>query len=403
MTEAGRLAAELALLVLVALPAGAGLYLGVLALLSVRPAASKSGSPSLRFTVVVPAHNESVGIAQTVKSLLALDYPETLRRVLVVADNCTDDTADQARAAGAEVLVRTNAERRGKGYALELAFEKVLEAANADAVVVVDADTVVSPNLLSAFSARLAAGARAVQAHYGVQNPEASWRTRLMRIALSMFHQVRSIARERLGVSAGLRGNGMCFSVAALREVPHDAYSLVEDLEYGVKLGRAGHRVFYAHDADVLGEMVSGEQASRSQRTRWEQGRAQMRALYGWPLLREGLRKKSGLLIDLALDVLVPPLSQLVVALVGLTLVLLALFLFLGVGQWALTALSLGLSSIGLYVFAGWAHSGTGARGLLDLALAPLYVVWKLRLRLTGGGKKQGEWVRTTREGEPKA
>lgn len=403
MTEPGRLAVEAALLAVALLPAGAGLYLGVLALLSMRPRAPTPGAPHLRFAVVVPAHDESAGIGQTVHSLLSLDYPAALRRVLVVADNCSDDTAAQARAAGAEVLERTDTQRRGKGYALACAFEALLAEGTADAVVVIDADTVVSPNLLNAFSARLEAGARVAQAHYGVQNPEASWRTRLMRIALSMFHQVRSIARERLSVSAGLRGNGMCFSLSVLREVPHDAYSLVEDLEYGVKLGRAGHRVVYVHEADVRGEMVSGEQASRSQRTRWEQGRAQMRALYGWPLIREGVRRRSALLIDLALDVLVPPLSQLVVALGLLTAAAFGLVAVTGVGAWALSAGALGLSSVGLYVLAGWAHSGTGARGLLDLALAPVYVVWKLRLRLKGAGQKQAEWVRTTREGEPRS
>ena len=401
MTEVGRLAVEAALFFLALLPAAAGVYLGVLALLSARPQAPTAGAPHLRFTVVVPAHNESAGIGQTVRSLLALDYPAALRRVLVVADNCADDTAVQARAAGAEVLERTDTQRRGKGYALETAFAQLLAEGTTDAVAVIDADTVVSPNLLQAFAARLEAGARVAQAHYGVQNPEASWRTRLMRIALAMFHQVRSIARERLGVSAGLRGNGMCFSLAVLREVPHDAYSLVEDLEYGVKLGRAGHRVVYVHEADVLGEMVSGEQASRSQRTRWEQGRAQMRALYGWPLVREGLRRRSALLIDLALDVLVPPLSQLVAALVLLTAVAWGLVALSGVGVWAAAAGALGLFSVGLYVLAGWAHSGTGARGLVDLALAPVYVAWKFRLKLTG--KKQAEWVRTTREGEPRS
>ena len=97
-----------------------------------------------------------------------------------------------------------------------------------------DADTLVSPNLLRAFAARLDAGAAAVQARYGVRNPDASWRTRLMAIAFALFHDLRSLGRERLGLSAGLRGNGMCFSTRLLREVPHQAFSVVEDLEYGL-------------------------------------------------------------------------------------------------------------------------------------------------------------------------
>ena len=378
-----------------------GGYLGFLALLSVPPKApAVPNPPTLKFDFVVPAHNESVGIVQTVTSLKAVDYPKELFRVVVVADNCSDDTAERARGAGAVVLERQNAELRGKGYALEHAFKQVLSDGVSDAVVVVDADTVVSSNLLHAFGARLTAGSVAVQAHYGVQNPNASWRTRLMRIALSMFHQVRSIGRERLKVSAGLRGNGMCFRMSLLREVPHDAYSLVEDLEYGIKLGRRGFRVAYAWDADVLGEMVSGEAASRSQRKRWEEGRAQMLKLAGWPLLRDALAQKSGLLFDLSMDVLVPPLSRVVgLAVVG-SIASSALLVFTGHGALAASAFGFALFGVGLYGFAGWLHSGTGLRGLLDLAFAPAYVAWKIALSLQGSKKKSNEWVRTTREGE---
>ncbi len=404
MTSALAVAAAAALAVLAVPVVTWGLYLGTLGLLSRRlPPPAAPAPPTLRFDLVVPAHDEAAGIGATVKSLLALDYPAALRRVLVVADNCTDDTAAKAREAGAVVLERSDAERRGKGYALAHAFAQSQADGVADAVVVVDADTLVSPNLLHAFAARLAAGEVAVQAHYGVQNPGASWRTRLMRIALAMFHQVRGVARERLQVSAGLRGNGMCFGAPLLREVPHDAFSLVEDLEYGIRLGRRGYRVAYAAEADVLGEMVSGEKASRSQRHRWEHGRAQMLRLHGWPLMRDALAQRSALLFDLAMDVLVPPLSRVVafgVLGAGAAAVLVA---FTGSGQVAAAAFGASLAGVAVYVVAGWWHSGTGLRGLLDLALAPAYVAWKVLLAVQGRAtKKPTEWVRTTREGETK-
>ena len=289
-------------------------YTMLLTLASGRRESPPYAAPKTRFDVVIPAHDEEEGIAATVKSLLGADYPEAMRRVIVVADNCSDATAARAEAAGARVLVRTSAELRGKGYALAHAFERSLADGFADAVVVVDADTTVSPNLLRAFDARFAFGADAVQAEYGVRNPLASWRTRLMVIALALFHVLRSLGRERLGVSAGLRGNGMGFDVALLREVPHDAFSVVEDLEYGIRLGLAGHRVHYVQEARVLGEMVSSESASRSQRTRWEAGRFAIARTHAPRLVGQALRRRDPVLADLAMDVLVPPLTWLVLS-----------------------------------------------------------------------------------------
>jgi cellulose synthase/poly-beta-1,6-N-acetylglucosamine synthase-like glycosyltransferase len=328
-----------------------------------------------------------------------VEWPAALTSVVVVADNCADQTAARAAAAGARVLERTSASQRGKGYALALAFETLLAEGGTDAIVVVDADTVVSKGLLTAFAARLERGATAVQADYGVRNPDASWRTRLMAVALGMFHVLRSRGRERLQTSCGLRGNGMCFSAALLREVPHDAFSVVEDLEYGIRLGEAGHRVHYADEAHVYGEMVSSERASRSQRQRWEGGRAKMRREHGLRLLLAGLRASNRVLFDLGCDLLVPPLASLV-ALVALGLGLSALVAALAGGSVLPTVLfAVGLSALVAYVLRGWALSGTGARGLRDLLFAPVYVAWKVALLVAPGRARPSEWVRTTREG----
>jgi 1,2-diacylglycerol 3-beta-glucosyltransferase len=387
------------LLVLLALPVlTASGYLLLLTLLSGEKQAPPRVTPRLKFDVIIPAHNEEAGIARTVANLSAVDWPVALRRILVVADNCSDATAQRAREAGATVLVRHDQQLRGKGYALQHAFEHSLKEGFADAVVVVDADTEVTPNLLHAFALRLEAGAQAVQAHYGVLNPHASWRTQLMAIGMALFHKVRSLGRERLGVSCGLRGNGMCFTHAIIRQVPHEAFSIVEDLEYGIRLGQAGQRVHYAWEAEALGEMVSSEKASRSQRRRWEGGRAAMMRQYGLPLLAEGLRKRDKVLVDLAMDLLVPPLSWVVLSAGGLLGASAALSLWRGqlaLSTWPAAASALALV---LYVLRGWWLSGMGTQGLLALARAPVYVAWKLWLMLSRPEEKKGEWVRTTRE-----
>jgi len=386
------------LLSILAVPVSvANAYLLSLTLLSWRKKAPAYGPAELRFAIVVPAHNEQEGIAATVKNLREVDYPADKFSVTVVADNCSDETAARAEAAGAHVLVRHDLEKRGKGYALEYAFAKL--APEVDALVVVDADTVVSPNLLRAFAARIQAGALAVQADYAVRNPDASWRTRLMAIAFGAFHVLRSAARERLRLSSGLRGNGMCFTSRVLSLVPHDAYSIVEDVEYGIRLGEAGHRIFYAGEAHVYGEMVSSSAASQSQRQRWERGRAALARTRGVPLFGRALIRRDPMMMDLAIDILLPPLSTLAAWIgFGFAAALVSRYAFSV--EVSLRIWIANLAALLLYVLRGWSLSGTGARGLLELVCAPFYVAWKLWLRLRQPARPK-DWVRTTREAQP--
>jgi len=386
-------------LLCLALPAGfACLYLFVSTLLSRALPVPPGSSRKLRFEVIVPAHNEAAVIERTVASLKKIDWPADRFRVWVVADNCGDTTAELARGAGARVLERHDTTLRGKGYALQHAFRASLDESWAHAVVVVDADAEVSVNLLEAFAARIGMGAHAVQAHYGVLNPQASWRTRLITIAKASFHIVRSRARERVAVSCGIRGNGWCVTHDLLKAVPYAAFSLTEDLEYGIDIGMAGFRVAYADEAHSDADMVSGEQVARKQRQRWEGGRFQLIREKTLPLLLAALRQRSVICLDLALDLLVLPLSYVALNVIALILVAAALswrhpvfygWLWLGVAF---------ASSLVLYVLRGWQLSGVGAQGLLDLARAPGFLVWKVVLMLRP--HKSREWVRTDREGD---
>jgi len=372
----------------------ASLYLLAATLLSGEHERPSPRTPTRRFRFVVPAHNESAGIRSTVESLLRVDYPRDMFEVVVVADNCSDDTAEQARAAGATVMVRNDTEKRGKGYALDHAFSAT--PPEVDAVVVIDADTLVSPNLLQAFAARRERGAKAMQADYAVRNPDAGWRTRLIAIAFGSFHIVRSRARERLGLSCGLRGNGMCFAMELLREVPHNAYSVVEDVEYGIRLGEAGYRVYYTDEAHVYGEMVTTSAAANTQRRRWEEGRKQLVQQHARRLLKAGLRDR--VLLDLGLDLIIPPLSTIAVGLAVGEAVAVTASVVAGAPGLAASAFGVGLASVGAYVMRGWSVSGTGLRGLVDLGLSPAYVAWKLALRFRKPPRATSEWVRTERE-----
>jgi len=383
---------------MLAIPAaGSSLYLLALTLLSTSSAPPRRSTRTTRFDIIIPAHNEAAGIAAVVKSARAIDWPADRFRVVVVADNCSDDTAAIASASGAEVLVRQHDQLRGKGYALAHAFEHSRAGDWAHAVVVIDADSRVSANLLEAVAARMECGEAAVQVHYGVSNIHASWRTRLMAIAMGAFHRLRSRGRERLGLSCGIRGNGWALTHALLRQRPYASFSLTEDIEYGIELGMERVRVAYADEASCDGEMVSREKDARSQRRRWEQGRIALLRDRTMPLLEEAFMGRSLLCLDLALDLLVLPLSY--VALSAVALAGAGWFLASGgpgPGTWFWVGAS-SCAALALYALRGWQLSGSGLRGLLDLLRAPFFLLWKLVLMFRS--RRTAEWVRTNREG----
>jgi len=385
------------LLLILAIPATFScVYLALLTLLSGALPIPRPSSRRLRFDVFVPAHNEEAGITRTALSLLAIDWPRSCFRVIVIADNCTDNTAAVARTAGAQVLERHDPTLRGKGYALAYAFDFSAKDGFAEAVVVVDADALVSPNLLESFAARIERGGKAIQAHYGILNPWSSWRTQLITIAKGAFHIVRSRARERLGLSCGVRGNGWCVTHSLLREIPYQFFSLAEDLEFGIALGMAGHRVEYAGEAFSNADMAVTEKAARSQRQRWGKGRMDMVRWRTLPLLRAALRKPSLVCLDLAIDLIVAPLSYLMlnVVLLAVAAAVLTLWSPAAAKFWFFWAVGCA-AILAVYVLRGWQLSRIGPRGLLALAHVPGFLFWRVKLLLV---RKSSEWVRTERE-----
>ncbi|MCC6241740.1 MAG: glycosyltransferase family 2 protein [Gemmatimonadaceae bacterium] len=372
-------------------------YLARLAI-AARPLPAVAPSTRWRFDVIIPAHNEEVGLPATLASVSGLDYPRENMRIVVVADNCTDGTSEIARAAGVTVLERVNDAQRGKGYALAHAFAWSAEQQWADAVVVIDADSTVSEGFLSAVAAQLEAGADAVQADYRVRNVDARWRTQLLELAFTLHHTVRSLGRARLGVSCGLRGNGMAFRHSTLTRVPYAAFSVVEDIEYGILLGLSGVRVVYAPDADVRGDMPeTGGEAARAQRERWEVGRRSLRAKWTAPLWRVAWRPQP-YAADLLADLLVPPLAVVAVTvLAGLTVSSLAILA--GVSRFGIVPWIFSAVALLVYIVQGIRLTGDPGASLRALARAPIYIVWKMLGRRRSAAQ-QGEWVRTARASE---
>jgi cellulose synthase/poly-beta-1,6-N-acetylglucosamine synthase-like glycosyltransferase len=263
---------------------------------------------------VIPAHNEESVIGKTLASIEAADYPPNRLQTFVIADNCDDGTARVAAAAGATVLERAS-ERKGKGHALGWAMRRILDDhPDFEAIVVVDADCQISPNLPTVMAGRFTRGAQAVQANYVVANPDASPTSALRSAGFSLMNTVRPQGKDRLGLSSGLFGTGMGFTRECLTVHPWDAYSLLEDAEYHVGLVGKGIRVEFAPEASVSSPMPTSRANAKSQGERWESGKLRLIAGPVRALIRGGLRDRDVVQLNAAIEHLVPPQGLLIAA-----------------------------------------------------------------------------------------
>lgn len=380
--------------------AALGLYLFVLAVASLgfRPR-SVLRDPSSRLIVLVPAHDEERLVARTVSSLRAQDYPAELVRVVVIADNCTDATAELAAAAGARVLVRTDPDHRGKGQALRWALDSLVgEGEQFDAAVVVDADSIVHPGFLTALASELQAGSRVVQADYSLVAEDGRMRTQLVAAGFLLFHRVRFGGRARLGMAANLVGNGMLFGREVLDAHPWSAFTGVEDLEYSMDLRLAGVRPRFAAGARIDGTPAVDANGAMSQRVRWEGGRFNVVRTRLGRLVWAVIRYRRFDLLDAALDLATPPLGLLGMAsAAGLAVAQVAALLG-WVPAWAVVPWVLAVGLIAGFVVVGLVSARAPRSAWKALAMAPLFLAWKVvaYLRIARGFDPR-RWDRTAR------
>ena len=381
-------------LVLVTLPGTLELlFLTLAGLLPYKKRETKRKAISL--VVVVPAHDEEGTIGRCVESLLACEPPRGGVRIVVVADNCTDETAAEAREAGAEVFVRDEPTRHGKGFALDFAFRRLVEDAAVDAVVVVDADTVVEPHMLRHFASMFGAGIPAVQCRYRVRNAQAGVFPMVSEVALTAFNVVRPRGRDRFGLSVGLAGNGFGLATRLLRAVPFQAGSIVEDMEYHLRLVRAGYKVAFLDTTTVRAEIPTRSSGARTQHARWEGGRLRMALTHGPGMLRDVLRGRLRV-IEPLLELMLLPLALHMALLVGAAAMPGSAELLSPLRVAALC----GMGVVLLHVLSAIWIGRLGLQGLVALSLVPFYAAWKLVQipAIWRASRRDAAWVRTERE-----
>lgn len=275
-----------------------GLFYVVIALFGMKKRKSdfKKSKPSQRIAAIVAARNEEGVIGQLVESLMKQNYPRELFDVIVVPNNCTDDTAGAAERAGAKI-VNVDTEVHSKGGALKSAFGQILKLDKYDAFAIFDADNIVHPGYFQAANDALNGGARIAQGYRDSKNPFDNWVSGGSSIFYWFMNRLFNHGRRVLGKSSHLNGTGFIVAASLLKETGFDTHTITEDLEYTAQCLIHGERVYWMDEAITYDEQPESIWDALTQRKRWFGGAWQCKKYY----MKDLLKKRTFSCIDLAL------------------------------------------------------------------------------------------------------
>jgi cellulose synthase/poly-beta-1,6-N-acetylglucosamine synthase-like glycosyltransferase len=342
--------------------------------------------------IVMPAHDEAKIIAATLAALMP-QLPDGVG-VLVVADNCTDDTAAIAQAAGATALRRHDAVNRGKGFALAHARDHLAATGAPAVVMVLDADGG-SDRASLATMAQLARD-RPVQA-VNLLRPDlaAAPMVQVSNFAFVIKNLVRQGGLARLAGRANLTGTGMAFPWPVFRDAPLATADIVEDLALGLDLARRGTPAHFAADATVW-SAASSAAGTYAQRTRWEGGFLSTSLRRAWPAAFAAARRGDLRGLWAGISLAIPPLTLLLLLDVA-GLVLLGALALAGASALPLAVLAASLLAAGVALVVAWRRVGRAFLSPGAAARLPLYILWKIPLYLRLLTARPTGWLRPGR------
>lgn len=260
-----------------------------------------------RFALVVSAHNECKVIEGLVRSLRKQNYPNEAYDIFVIADNCTDNTAEVARKADAIVYERTDKDKRGKGYALEWFFEKLFNMGNRyDYIAIFDADNLVDSEFLKNMNESANRGHKLIQGFLDSKNPYDSWITASYSFCFWTINRTFQLARYKLGMSCELSGTGFAVETKLLEKLGWGATCLTEDMEFTMKAAYNGEKVAFNYNARVYDEKPLTLRQSWTQRVRWMRGHCDVASRYFFKLIKQGICEKRWSCIDCAVYLVQP-------------------------------------------------------------------------------------------------
>ena len=283
-----------------------------------------------RFMAIIPAHNEAAVVTNLIESLKNQDYPKELYDIYVIADNCTDNTAEVARKAGAIVYERFDESKKTKGFALQwFLAQKIEEDAPYDAFCIFDADNIADKNFLKAMNKKLCQGENVVQGYRDIKNPTDNWITAGYAIFYWTMNRFYHLARYNLGLSPLLNGTGFMVRFDIIKPTGWNTKTLTEDIEFSLKNIIEGRKLGWATDAIVYDEQPTSFKQSWSQRSRWTVGHIQCMQEYTG-LLAAAVKEKKTLM---NFDGLLYILGSIPMFIITLLLILLNVIIYIANGM----------------------------------------------------------------------
>lgn len=272
-------------------------YLAIVALLNMKTDTLSQSDFANSFAVIIPAHNEEEGIQATIDNCLKLDYPTEMYEIVVVADNCSDNTATIAKENGVSCLERFDKENRGKGFALAFAFAQLKERKHT-AYLVLDADCQIDLDALKVFDHYLSCGATVLQSNNIPSNPDVNSMTFAVAVGSTIEHDLFYAPKSQLGLAVFLGGTGMVISKKILERFPWQASSIVEDVDYAVNLLKENIKITFVPEVCVKSETPVDKEQLDIQRTRWASGNLHFGKTEAFKLMMKGLVKRNLRLAD---------------------------------------------------------------------------------------------------------
>jgi len=381
--------------------AAAGAYLWMLAVASLRGSRpSPPSAPSRRFAIAIPAHDEEVVIGETAATVRRQNYPPELYDIHVVADHCTDSTADLARLAGATCHERQDSPAQSKGAALNWLLDRIWATGKPyDAVVFLDADSRPDADFLGYMNDQLNAGELAIQGQCVISNPLDGWFPAL-HAALEMIDgRLQQTGRSNLGFSARLSGYGFCAHESVVKSIPWPG-GLTEDHEFRLSILEKGVRICYEPRAIVRAEAPASWAMARHQHARWRAGVYESGRRHLGSLLRQAFHSRNPAMLDAALHVALPSYSTLTMLSVTALLLQLAANRIWGslVPTILLLLWGLVIGLLALFPLLGLALSRAPWRAYGVIMTGPIFIVWRTWLALVARFRRNSiAWVRTPR------